>query len=120
MISILYVDDESALLDIAKLFLERTGEYHVDTATSVLQALDLLRKNTYEAIISDYQMPDTDGIAFLKILRKDYPSLPFIIFTGKGREEIAVEAFENGADFYLQKGGQPKAQFSELLKKVES
>ncbi|MDD3137266.1 MAG: PAS domain S-box protein, partial [Methanoregula sp.] len=42
------------------------------------------------------------------------------IFTGKGREEIAVEAFENGADFYLQKGGQPKAQFSELLKKVES
>ena len=120
MISILYVDDESALLDIAKLFLERTGEYHVDTATSVPQALDLIRKNSYEAIISDYQMPDTDGIAFLKILRKDYPSLPFIIFTGKGREEIAVEAFENGADFYLQKGGQPKAQFSELLKKVES
>ena len=120
MISILYVDDESALLDIAKLFLERTGQFSVDTATSAPEAIEKIRKNSYEAVISDYQMPEMDGIAFLKILRKEHPKLPFIIFTGKGREEIAVEAFENGADFYVQKGGQPKAQFSELLLKVNA
>ncbi|MCX6689211.1 MAG: PAS domain S-box protein [Methanoregula sp.] len=120
MISILYVDDETALLDIAKQFIERMGQFRVDTATSAPEAIEKIRKNSYEAVISDYQMPDMDGIAFLKIFRKEYPKLPFIMFTGKGREDIAVEAFENGADFYVQKGGQFKAQFSELLVKVNA
>jgi PAS domain S-box-containing protein len=118
MISVLYVDDEIALLEICKLFLERTGEFSVHTECSPQQALDSLREGGYDAVVSDYQMPEMDGIEFLKKVRESGNSIPFITFTGKGREEIAIAAFENGADFYLQKGGDPKSQFAELAHKI--
>ncbi len=118
MISVLYLDDEATLLEVCKLFLERTGEFLVNTECSPRLALDTLRGGSYDAVISDYQMPEMDGIEFLQLLRKEHPLLPFIIFTGKGREDIAVAAFESGADFYLQKGGDPVAQFAELSHKI--
>ena len=43
---------------------------------------------------------------------------PFILFTGKGREEVVVEAFENGADAYLQKGGEPRSVFVEMEHRI--
>jgi len=118
MISVLYVDDEIALLEICKLYLEQTGNFSVNTECSPRQALDTMRDGGYDAIVSDYQMPEMDGIEFLKTVRGLGNSIPFIIFTGKGREEIAIAAFENGADFYLQKGGDPVAQFAELSHKI--
>ena len=63
-------------------------------------------------------MPRMNGISFLKILRASGNTTPFIIFTGKGREEVVIEALNSGADFYIQKGGQPKSQFAELSNKV--
>jgi PAS domain S-box-containing protein len=118
MISVLYVDDEEVLLDIGKTYLERTGKLKVDITTSVSEAFELLSSSNYDVVVSDYQMPEMDGIEFLRKLRDMFPKLPFIIFTGKGREEVAVEAFEYGADFYLQKGGAPKPQFTELARKI--
>ena len=103
MISVLYVDDEEVLLELGKLFLEKLGQFHVDTVTSA-QTIQRLKSTSYDAIVSDYQMTqDMDGIAFLKAIRAEFADLPFIIFTGKGREEVVIEAFDNGADFYLQK-----------------
>ncbi|MFA7304962.1 MAG: PAS domain S-box protein, partial [Methanoregula sp.] len=119
MISILYVDDEAALLDIAKLFLETTGQLFVDTCTSPAKAKEILASHRYDAIVSDYQMPVMDGIEFLKYIRAHHGSNPFILFTGKGREEIVIQALDNGADFYLQKGGDPRSQFAELQNKIE-
>jgi len=118
MIPVLYVDDESGLLDITKIYLEQTGAITVDTARSASEAFDLLKSRRYDAVVSDYQMPVMDGIAFLRELRKKYPKLPFIIFTGRGREEIVIQAFDSGADFYLQKGGDPTPQFAELARKI--
>jgi len=118
MISVLYVDDEDVLLDIGKTYLERTGKLKVDTTTSVAHAFELLSLSRYDVVVSDYQMPEMDGIEFLRKLRTAFPKMPFIIFTGKGREEVAIEAFEYGADFYLQKGGAPKPQFTELARKI--
>ena len=118
MFSILYVDDEPMLLELARLFLEKTGDFCVDTVTSATEALDILSKTSYDCIISDYQMPVMDGIVFLKTFRSKGNVEPFIIFTGKGREEVVIEALNNGADFYLQKGGDPKSQFVELAHKV--
>jgi PAS domain S-box-containing protein len=118
MFSILYVDDEPMLLELAKLFLEKSGDFFVDTVTSATEALDILAKTSYDCIISDYQMPEMDGIVFLKTFRSKGNVGPFIIFTGKGREEVVIEALNNGADFYLQKGGDPKSQFVELAHKV--
>jgi len=59
-----------------------------------------------------------DGIAFLKEVRKRYGDIPFILFTGRGREEVVIEAINNGVDFYLQKGGDAQAQFAELAHKI--
>jgi PAS domain S-box-containing protein len=118
MISVLYVDDEPALLEITKLFLERSGDFSIDTIDSADSALKMISLNSYDAIVSDYQMPGTDGLAFLKQLRQSGNPVPFIMFTGRGREEIALEALNSGADFYLQKGGDPKSQFAELSHKI--
>ena len=115
---ILYVDDEPGLLSIGKLFLEREGAFAVNTLTSAEVALEQLNTERYDAIISDYQMPGMDGITFLKRLKASGNTTPFIIFTGKGREEVVIEALNEGADFYLQKGGEPKAQFMELANKI--
>ncbi len=118
ILSILYVDDEPGLLEIGKIFLEKTGMFTVTTAGGADEGIKLLKEQPYDAIISDYQMPKCDGIAFLKYLRARKDTTPFIIFTGKGREEVVIEALNEGADFYLQKGGDPKAQFAELANKV--
>ena len=118
MISLLYVDDEPDLLDLCKLFLEREGEFSVVTVTSAREGLQILAEGMIDAIVSDYQMPVMDGIQFLKQVRRDFEDIPFILFTGKGREEVVIEAINNGADFYLQKGGDPRAQFSELSHKI--
>ena len=114
MLSVLYVDDEPALLDIARLFLERSGKLRVETAPAAGAAIDLLKSRTYDGIISDYEMPQISGVEFLRYIRLNYPDLPFVLFTGRGREEIAIEALNSGADFYLQKGGDPRTQFAEL------
>ena len=117
--TILYVDDEPALLGLGKIFLESKGEFIVDTRLSAMESLEIPEDRSYDAIVSDYQMPDMDGIRFLKEVRAAYGDLPFILFTGRGREEIVIEAINNGVDFYLQKGGQPKAMFSELAHKIK-
>ncbi|HUW85372.1 MAG TPA: PAS domain S-box protein, partial [Methanoregula sp.] len=118
MFSVLYVDDEPMLLELAKIFLETTGDFRVDTVTSAPAALDIMSTSSYDCIISDYQMPGMDGIIFLKTVRSKGNVIPFIIFTGKGREEVVIEALNSGADFYLQKGGDPKSQFIELAHKI--
>ncbi len=103
---ILFVDDDLILLEQAELLLEKENrEFKVNTATSAREGLKLLEKNSYDAIISDYQMPEMDGLEFLEVVRGRYQDLPFIIFTGKGREEVAMKALNLGADRYLQKGG---------------
>jgi PAS domain-containing protein len=118
MFFVLYVDDEAALVDVTKIFLERSGTMSVDVAVSASDAIPMLDRRHYDAIIADYQMPDMDGIAFLKYVRSRHGDLPFILFTGKGREEVVIEALNNGASFYLQKGGEPRSQFAELEHKV--
>jgi PAS domain S-box-containing protein len=117
---VLYVDDEPGLLEIGKLFLEIEGAFMVDTLTSARQALEQVKKERYDAIISDYQMPEMDGIAFLRQIKASGNQTPFIIFTGRGREEVVIEALNSGADFYLQKGGEPKSQFAELSHKIQT
>jgi PAS domain S-box-containing protein len=119
MIRILYVDDEEALLDVCKQFLELSGEMIVETTTTAEEGLQKMSTGNYDAVISDYQMPETNGIDFLKSIRSRDDPIPFILFTGRGREEVVIEALNSGADFYLQKGGDPSSQFKELEHKIK-
>lgn len=117
-LTILYVDDEQNLLDLARIFLEKSGSFRIDTACSAAEAIPKINGRAYDGIISDYQMPEMDGISFLKYIRSNHGTLPFILFTGRGREEVVIEALNSGADFYIQKGGDVKAQFAELAHKI--
>ena len=119
MISVLYVDDEPDLLEVARIFLERHDEFRVGTVTSAERALEILAKEHYDAVISDYQMPGMNGIELLKAVRRQFGDLPFIIFTGRGREEVVIQALNEGVDFYLHKGGDAVSQFAELAHKVK-
>ncbi|MFH0968131.1 MAG: PAS domain S-box protein, partial [Methanobacteriota archaeon] len=119
MIKILYLDDELSLLEITKIYLERNNsDFKIDTTLSFKEAYLKIASSVYDVVISDYEMPEMSGIDFLKYVRTHYNDLPFILFTGKGREDIVIEALNNGADFYLQKGGEPRSLFAELEHKV--
>lgn len=103
MYHILYVDDEPALLELGKIFLEDSKKFIVDTVTSATEALEVQSHILFDAIISDYQMAGMDGLLYLKNVRSRYGDIPFILFTGKGREEVVINAINSGVDFYLQK-----------------
>ena len=117
-ISVLYIDDDPSLLEIGKAFLEMSGQFTVATTEHPLSVLDLLKTQEYDCIISDYQMPILDGIGLLQQIRARYTELPFILFTGKGREDVVIQAFDAGADYYVQKGRDVQSQFRELSHKI--
>jgi len=77
-----------------------------------------MQEQIFDVIISDYEMPGMNGIEFLKKIREKNAIIPFIIFTGRGREDVAIEALNSGASFYLQKDGNPAALFIELINMV--
>lgn len=102
-IRVLLVDDESAQLELAKLNLEQAdASLFIDTVSTPKEALTLLREQPYECVISDYQMPGTDGVQLCREIRA-FSSTPFIIYTGRGSEEVASTAFSAGADDYISK-----------------
>jgi PAS domain S-box-containing protein len=114
-IKILLVDDEETLLEVSKIYLEKMNEkFNIITVDSAVEALEMIKQQEYDVIISDYQMPVINGLEFLSRVRNAGNEIPFIIFTGKGREEVAIQALNLGADFYLQKGGETTSQFHEL------
>ncbi|EHQ36216.1 PAS domain S-box protein [Methanoplanus limicola] len=118
IISVLYIDDELIFLKAGQIYLEFNNDFKVTACESAAKALKLLSDEKFDAIISDYQMPGMSGTELLRQIRAGSDKTPFIIFTGKSREEVAIEALNSGADFFLQKGGEPKSQFSELANKV--
>ncbi len=113
MTRVLFVDDVRSILNVAKILLEREG-LDVSTAISPKEALEMMEREKFDAIISDYMMPVTNGVEFLKKIRQSGDDTPFILFTGRGKEEVVAEAFNNGTDFYLPKVGKPEAQFTDL------
>jgi PAS domain S-box-containing protein len=115
MLSVLIIDDEEEVLGVIRLFLERFGDMTVRTTGSAKESLALLNDQTFDAIIVDYDMPEINGIEFLKILRSKGDTTPVIIFTGIGRENAAIEALNNGANFYLKKGEEIQPQLREMV-----
>ena len=113
-IRILHVDDDKDFLELAKTILSEEGPFNVEIAASTKEALNKLQGNCFDIIISDFDMPQQNGLEFFKLIREKGFTTPFILFTGKGREEIAVQALNLGIDRYINKHDNPQTVYTEL------
>lgn len=104
---ILHVDDDQSVLDLTTAFLEQELDLPVTTVaeTAPEVAVERITNLTFDCIISDYDMPDMDGLTFFDTVQEHDATVPFILYTGKGSEEIASQALNAGVTGYLQKGG---------------
>jgi len=115
---VLLVDDDPLFLELSQTFLEVFHNITSDTVDSAREALQKLEKNSYDVVISDYDMPFMDGITFLRTIRNKSINIPFILFTVVSKDEVMHQAIENGATSFIQKIGDPKAQYSELSRSI--
>lgn len=119
-IRVLHVDDDPAFLELAATYVEREIDgIDVVTETDVDAGLDRIASDEVDCVVSDYDMPRTDGIEFLEAVRERKPELPFILYTGKGSEEVASQAIAAGATDYLQKESGTE-QYTILANRIEN
>jgi PAS domain S-box-containing protein len=111
---ILHVDDDVCLLEVSKQILLMENNFEIENVSSVDEAFQKMEQQTYDAIVSDYEMPQKNGLEFLKEVREQKNDITFILFTGKGREDVAVTALNLGADSYINKNGSPETVYCEL------
>ncbi|WP_142861166.1 PAS domain-containing response regulator [Salinigranum halophilum] len=104
-IRILHVDDDPAFADLTATYLGReSDQFTIETATCPANAFETFDLTAFDCIVSDFDMPGQNGIEFLRTVRAQYPDLPFILYTGKGSEDVASDAISAGVTEYLQKG----------------
>jgi PAS domain S-box-containing protein len=119
-IRVLHVEDEQALAELVAEMLHREHNlFSVETVPNASEGLERLEADSYDCIVSDYDMPGQNGIEFLENLREEYPDLPFILYTGKGSEEIASEAISAGVTDYLQKQNSTE-QYELLANRIQN
>ncbi|MEF8872313.1 MAG: PAS domain S-box protein [Haloarculaceae archaeon] len=117
-IHVLHVDDNPDISKLTATFLEREDDrFTVETTATVSEGLAYLAETDVDCIVSDYDMPSKNGIEFLDTVRELHPDLPFILFTGKGSEEVASEAISAGVTDYLQKDS-GTSQYAVLANRV--
>jgi PAS domain S-box-containing protein len=117
-ITVLLVDDEPIVLDATKAYLTSGYGFLVDTACSGKEALACIAEKRYDAVILDYELEGMSGLELMQAIREQGYDGPIIIFTGRGREEVVIRAYDLGADGYVQKGGDIRSQFAELVHKT--
>ena len=105
-IDVLHVDDDPSVLDLTEAYLERElDSVAVTSVTDPETALARLDEDAFDCVISDYDMPAMDGLELFDAIPEEYQKIPFVLYTGKGSEEIASQAINAGVTGYFQKGG---------------
>lgn len=119
IIRVLHVDDESDQRELVKIFLEKFYlGLQVESVSSGEEGLRLLEEQPFECVVSDHQMPVMDGIELARRIRMT-SGIPFIIYTGRGSEEVASAAFVVGVDDYVRKESDP-SHYEVLAKRVRA
>jgi len=117
-VRVLHVDDDEDFCELTARGLERAnGALSVTAETDPERALDRLAQGSFDAVVSGYEMPGTDGLELLEAIRERYGGLPFVLFTASGSERVASEAIAAGVTDYLQKGTE---QYAVLANRVRN
>src|SRR3984885_10665686 len=103
---VLMVEDNAVSAQLAKSMLMHAdaSNFEVQTAGSLMDALDLLGAGGFDVILLDLSLPDSDGIGTLTAIRVHAPQVPVLVLTGSNNETLANSALQNGAQDYIVKG----------------
>jgi DNA-binding NtrC family response regulator len=116
---LLVVDDEPKLCKTLAMIVHGAG-YQAAAVGDASTALQVLNEADFDLVVMDWQLPDMEGSALLKEIRRLYPKLPVIVITGNGSKEIADVVIQNGARYFLLKPFEPKfflSLVSDILRK---
>ncbi len=116
---VLFVDDELPLRTVVSRLLERRG-VEVTTAGDAVTAVEMMRDQPFDLILTDFQMPDMDGFELLAHVREHYPDTPAIMMTGHASVQHAVQAMANGAVDYLPKPFAVEALAERVMGQIEA
>jgi DNA-binding NtrC family response regulator len=115
---VLYLDDDGEWLSLVETYLEHEQDcLSVRGVNNAEVALDVLNTTPIDVVLSDFEMPDINGIDFLDQVRTDHPNIPFILYTGHESDELANEVISRGATEYMQKKSDP-AHLSILANRI--
>ena len=118
--TVLYVDDDAELSRVVAAALERLADdLTVERAASAADGIERLALGGVDCVVSDYEMPGTDGIGFLEAIRAAGETVPFVLYTGRGSEEVAGRAIAAGVTDYLRKGD-GRDHFSVLARRIRT
>ena len=118
-LSIVIVDDEPDIANLMRLMLlKEAPQLNIHLAESGQECLEYIKENPVDCILSDYLMPYMDGMELLIALREQGSDIPFIFVTGQGNEEVARNAFKNGANDYFTKDLGGFAHFARILNSI--
>ena len=116
MIPLILVDDDPDMLNLMHLTFSDSGNYEVIACPDARDALEILKQRTISVIISDFKMPVMNGGQFVKIARDMGYSGLFILYSGRGKDQLIKKAFHDGADFYIPRSGDFNKEFTALKK----
>src|SRR5690606_19706051 len=98
------VDDSAVDRRLVGGLLRQSPGLEVQYAGNGAEALEIIRLAPPDLVITDLQMPEMDGLALVQAMRREFPTIPVILITAHGSEELAVKALESGAVSYVPKG----------------
>ena len=105
--NVLVVDDEKTVCNSCKKILTQEG-YKVDVALSGEEALNKVKGNRFDAVITDWKMPEIDGLEIARRIKKENPNIAVILITGYPSVETSIEAMRSGVSDYVPKPFTPE------------
>lgn len=114
MIPLLLVDDDADMLDLMQMAFSESGNFNVTACLDARDAVEVLKKQPIQVVISDYRMPVMNGGAFVKAARGTGYNGLFIIYSGRGKDPLIDQARRDGADVYVPRSGDFLKEFSSI------
>jgi len=111
--SVLVVDDNESVREVLTIMLSRRG-HRCESASNGIEAMQKVKQSNFDAIITDLQMPEMDGIVLMRELSHHFPDLPVMIMTGQPDDSVVESAMGAGAKEFVSK----PFEISELMMRL--